>query len=41
VDGCGSSPFLALATSQELAQKYPFTIDIAMIRPRREGKAGR
>jgi hypothetical protein len=32
-DGCGSSPFFALAASQELAQKYPFTIDVAMLGP--------
>ena len=34
-DGCGSCPFFALAASQELAQKYPFTIDVAMLSPAR------
>ena len=33
VDGCGSSPFFALAASQELAQKYPLTTDMAMQAP--------
>src|SRR5262245_52330589 len=35
VDGCGSSPFFALAASQELAQKYPLTTDMAMQAPLR------
>jgi len=30
VEECGFSPFLALLTSQQLAQKYPLTIDIAI-----------
>jgi hypothetical protein len=32
-DGCGSSPFFALAASQELALKYPLTTDTAMQAP--------